>query len=172
MSHLRKNSGESAFTLFELIVVCALISVMLVVAVPPLRNNLLTDPLKASSRQVVGFVKGLREKAIREQQAYLIYFDISGNSIWAEKDHEIVLLDSEKANEDGVRLPEPVRILDVWTTGEGKLESGRPVLWVTKQGYMDQTVIHLGTDGGEVMSLLVSPFLGTVRIADSYVDLD
>ncbi len=170
---LRKDqTDESAFTLFELLVVCALISVMLVVAAPTLRNNLLTNPLKASSRQVIGIIKGIREQAVREQQAYFIHFDFSENSIWVEKDAKNELDEPEKEEKVILLLPEPARFLDVWTTSEGKKERDQTTLWISKQGYMDQTMVHLGNDGDEVMSLLFSPFLGPVRISDSYVNLD
>ncbi len=168
----RPGTEQSAFTLFELLVVLALMSVMLAVAVPTLRNSLLTDPLKTSSRQVIGVVKGIREQAVREQQAYLVYFDLSANSIWVEKDSEKRQEDQEEVEKNVLQLPETARLLDVWTTAEGKQDSGLPTLWISKQGYMDQAMIHLGDDGDGVMSLLFSPFLGTVRISDSYVDLD
>lgn len=166
------QSDESAFTLFELLVVCALISAMLAVAIPTLRNNLVTDPLKSSSRQVIGMIKGTRERAVREQQAYLIHFDLSESSIWAEKESEKRLEDPEGVKKNVLQLPEPVRLLDVWTTSEGKQESGQPVLWISKQGYMDQTMIHLGDDDDGVLSLMFSPFLGSVRVFANYVDLD
>jgi type II secretory pathway pseudopilin PulG len=162
---------ESAFTLFELLVVCALISVLLALAVPTLKNTLLTDPLKTSSRQVVGLIKAVREKAVRDQQGYLITFDLAENSIRFLKESAKGLEDPEKAKTDVLRLAEPVRILDIWTKTEGKLDKDQPTLWISKQGYIDETLIHLGNDKDEVISMLFSPFLGNVRITDSYVDL-
>ncbi len=168
----RSGNELSAFTLLELLVVLALISVMLAAAVPTLRNNLLTDPLKTSSRQLIGIIKEIREQAVREQQAYLVYFDLSANSVWAEKDSDDGSENQEETEKKRLELPEPARLLDVWTATEGKLDSGQPALWISKQGFMDQTMIHLGDDGDGVMSLLFSPFLGTVRISDSYMDLE
>lgn len=166
------RDGDSAFTLLELLIVLALISVMLAVAVPTLKNTLLTDPLKTSSRQLVGLVKEVRELAIREQKAYTLHFDLSEKSVRVAKDLETSLLDPDDIKENTLQLVEPVRFLDVWTASDGKQDTGQPVLWVSKQGYMDQTMIHLGTDGDEVMSILFSPFLGTVKIWDSYLDLE
>lgn len=166
------GADELAFTLIELLVVCALISITLAVAAPTLRNNLLTDPLKTSSRQMIGIIKGIREQAVREQQAYLVHFDLAESSIWVEKESEEGLEDPEGVKKNVLQLPEPARLLDVCTTSDGKQEDGQPTLWVSKQGYMDQTMIHLGNDDDEVLSLLFSPFLGTVRVFGSYVDLD
>lgn len=168
----RAGCNESAFTLFELLVVCALISVMLAIAVPTLKNSLLTDPLKTSSRQVIGLIKAVREKAVRDQQAYLITFDRPENRIWFVKESAVGREDVEENITDVLHLPEPIRILDIWTRSDGKQETDQPILWVSKQGYIDETLIHLGNDEDEVLSMLFSPFLGNVRITDKYVDLE
>ena len=162
---------ESAFTLFELLVVSALISVMLAFAVPTLKNTVLTDPLKTSSRQVIGLIKAVREKAVRDQQAYLITFDLPENRIRFLKESVVGLDDTGEDVADELHLTEPVRILDVWTRSEGRQDADRQVLWVSKQGYIDETLIHLGNDKDEVLSMLFSPFLGKVQIMDTYVEL-
>jgi prepilin-type N-terminal cleavage/methylation domain-containing protein len=164
--------NESAFTLFELLVVSALISVMLAVAVPTLKNTVLTDPLKTSSRQVIGLIKAVREKAVRDQQPYLITFDLSENSIRFLKESVVGFDDTVEDITDELHLTEPVRILDVWTKSEGRQDTDRQILWVSKQGYIDETMIHLGNDKDEVLSMLFSPFLGKVQITDTYVDLE
>lgn len=164
--------GESAFTLFELLVVCALISVMLAVAAPTLKNSMLTDPLKASSRQVIGLIKAVREKAIRDQQTYVITFDLSGNRIWYRQGSAAAPEEPEEVKTDALKLVQPVRIVDIWTKSEGKMNEGRPQLWVSRQGYIDETMIHLENDEDEVLSMLFSPFLGNVRITDSYVEME
>ncbi len=163
--------NESAFTLFELLVVSALISVMLAVAVPTLKNTVLTDPLKTSSRQVIGLIKAVREKAVRDQQAYLITFDLSENRIRFLKESVVGFDDTGEDITDELHLTEPVRILDVWTKSEGRQDTDRQILWVSKQGYIDETLIHLGNDKDEVLSMLFSPFLGKVQIMDTYVEL-
>lgn len=165
-------ANESAFTLFELLVVCALISVLLALGVPTLKNTLLTDPLKTSSRHIIGLIKAVREKAIRDQQAYLISFDLVDNTIRFLKESAKGQEDPDAEETDVLHLEKPVRILDLWTKTEGKLDDGQLTLWISKQGYIDETLIHLGNDEDEVMSILFSPFLGNVRITDSYVDLE
>jgi prepilin-type N-terminal cleavage/methylation domain-containing protein len=163
---------DSGFTLFELLVVCALISVMLAVAAPTLKNSILTDPLKASSRQVIGLIKAVREKAIRDQQAYVITFDLSGNVIWYRQETAAAPEDPDEVQTDALQLTQPVRIVDIWTKSEGKMDEGRPQLWVSRQGYIDETMIHLENDEDEVLTMLFSPFLGNVRITDSYVEME
>jgi type II secretory pathway pseudopilin PulG len=168
----RAGCGESAFTLFELLVVCALISVMLAVAAPTLQNSLLTDPLKTSSRQVIGLIKAVREKAVRDQQAYAITFDLSENRIWYRQESAIEVEEPDEVKAEALQLAQPIRIVDIWTRSAGTMAEGQPQLWVSRQGYIDETMIHLENDDDEVLSMLFSPFLGNVRITDSYVEME
>lgn len=163
---------EAGFTLFELLVVCVLISVMLAVAVPTLKNSLLTDPLKSSSRQVIGLIKAVREKAVREQQAYVITFDLAENRIRYRQEAATEADEPEVAQDEALQVAQPVRIVDIWTRSGGRIEEGQPQLWVSRQGYIDETMVHLENDDDEVLSLLFSPFLGSVRLTDGYVDME
>ena len=164
--------GEAAFTLFELLVVSALIAVMLAVAVPTLKNTLLTDPLKTSSRQVIGLIKAVREEAVREQQAYVITFDLEKNRIWYRKETAVEQQEPDEVAADALQLAQTVRVTDIWTRSDGRLDEGQPQLWVSRQGYIDETLIHLENDEDEVLTMLFSPFLGNVRITDSYVEME
>lgn len=169
----RTGRDESAFTLFELLIVCALISVMLAVAAPTLKNSLLTDPLKSSSRKVIGLIKAVREKAVRDQQAYVITFDLTENRIWYRRESATEAEEpDDEVPEDALHLKQPVRIVDIRTRSGGKMDEGQPQLWVSRQGYIDETMIHLENDDDEVLTMLFSPFLGNVRITDSYVDME
>ncbi|MBB5347357.1 prepilin-type N-terminal cleavage/methylation domain-containing protein [Desulfoprunum benzoelyticum] len=169
---VREGCGESGFTLFELLVVCALISVMLAVAAPTLKNSLLTDPLKTSSRQVIGLIKAVREKAVRDQQAYIITFDLAENRIWFRQESAIEMEEPDEVEAEALYVPQPVRIVDIWTRSGGMMDEGQPLLWVSRQGYIDETMIHLENDDDEVLSMLFSPFLGNVRITDGYVEME
>jgi hypothetical protein len=48
---------------------------------------------------------------------------------------------------------------------------GDAVIRFTKQGYAQQVVIHLGTNDGRAYSLVLSPFLGTIKTYDRYVEI-
>ena len=77
---------EKGFTLIELIVVTFLIGIMLSISIPSLRNTFFTDPLKASTRKIIGLVTGVRELAARSQQPYLLHISQMENRIWYEKE--------------------------------------------------------------------------------------
>lgn len=168
---LRRHGNEAAFTLVELLVVCLLISIMLAVSVPVLRDTLLTDHLKATTRKIIGTIKALREEAVREQQSFSLYFDIEQKRIWYEKDGEKDQEEQKAAMERGLHLPSSVRILDVWTKSDGRQSLGTATLWISRQGYMDMTVIHM-TDDSDTISIVFSPFLGAIKVVDGYADLE
>ena len=167
--------SSRGFTLLELIVVVALIGIMLVVSVPNLQNTLIDDQLKATSRKIIGLIRGVRELAVREQQPYFLSIDRNQNRIWYEKDTEIeVTEDAEDTENTGDRqelnIPDDIRISEIWTRSEGEYSDDQSRIWVSRKGYMDQTVLHLRDEDDNVLSLHFSPFLGSVTIYDEYTE--
>lgn len=171
---LRRNTfqsscgGETGFTLMELIIVCTLVGLFLSISIPTLRNNLYVNQLETTARKIIGTVKELRNMAVRDHKAYLLHFDIGGNEFWYEPDGTINPFGDEPKTV--TTLPEEVRFSDVQTHFQGTNNSGIVTLWISKQGYMDQTVVHLSNDGGKILSLLFSPFSGSAKVYDEYVE--
>ena len=50
--------------------------------------------------------------------------------------------------------------------------SGEVVLWVNKQGYVEQTILHLADDQDNIISLVLSPFFSTIKAYDTYINLE
>ncbi len=162
-----KNIDNKGFTLLELIVVCALIGIMLVVSVPALRNTLLEDQLKTTSRRMIGFINGVRELAVREHHAYVIHFNRTENTLWYEKDQHTD--NKEKLmDRQSFTLSDDVRISEIWTRSKGVFPLNLDKIWVSRKGYMDQLILHLTDVQENVMSLHFSPFLQTVTVYDTY----
>lgn len=163
------------FTLLELVVVLALIGIMLVVSVPTLHDALIDDQLKATSRKVIGFIRGVRELAVREQQPYFLSIDKNESRIWYEKDTDIEATEVSEDTEDTedreeLTIPDEIRVSEIWTRSEGEYSDDQNRIWVNRKGYMDQTVLHLRDDDDNVISLHFSPFLGSVRVYDEYTE--
>ncbi len=164
---LRFLRDEAAFTLMELLVVCTLISIMLVISIPNMRSSLFTDPIRVSTRKVVGTVKGLREKAVRKQQSVILNLDMEEGGFWYDKEQ---LGGDDEVKISEFVLPSSVKIVDVWTKSGGNVAYGSYELWISKRGYMDHTVITLGDDSGASVSIILSPFLGSIKVVDEYVN--
>jgi general secretion pathway protein H len=164
------TSTDSAYTLIELTVVMFLIGLMLALTIPRIQYAFLSDDLKTATRRMVGTIKTLREKAIREQKAFKLYLDMESNRYWDESNGMTEDERSEKRDNAPV-LPGNVQIIDVSRRGKGKKSVGDAVIRFSKKGYVEHAVVHLGTKNDSVRALVLSPFLGTVKVYDEYVDL-
>ena len=131
---------------------------------------MLTDDLKATVRRMVGTVRSLRNEAIREQKIYTLHFDLESNRFWIES-ADITDEGRDLAYEKAYRLPEGVRILDVWRRGTGKKMAGETSIRFTKKGYVEQSIIHLAAEDGREFTLVLSPFLGKVKVHEKYVEI-
>ena len=151
----------------ELIIVSALAVLFLSISIPTLRNSIYTNELDSTARKIVGTVQELRNLAVREHKAYLLHFDMNENRIWYELDGTIDAFGDDQ--EPGTRLPEGVEIQEIRTHSQGSVNQGTVTLWISKQGYMDQTVVYLQEGNDKNVSLFFSPFAGSARVYDEYV---
>ncbi len=165
--------NQQGFTLLELIIVCLLITVSLAFSVPNFRQSLVVDQLAASSRKVIALIKEVRTKASQEQQAYLILVDLDQEKISFQADLPASKQDKDRmASRPTIKLSPSVRFQDIQSGSTERKISGEVTLWVNKHGYMDQTIFHLSDDQDHVMSIVLSPFLPTIKAHDSYIGLE
>ncbi len=163
--------GKGGFTLLELIVVCALIGIMLSLSIPSLRTTFFSDPLKTTARRLIGLVNGVRELAVREQQPYLLHINQGEKRIWyeredkKEKKDKKANMEDDKRHRQELRLPEGITISAVWMGKDDSLQD-QTTLWITKQGYMMQTLIQIEDDAGNNLKVQFFPFLDSAVIAD------
>ncbi len=163
-------ADEAAFTLIEILVVCLLVSIVLAATIPVVHDTLLTDQLRVASRKVIGTVRELREDAIRSRQAYILSFDLDRKRFWYER-ADGRDRGGESSARNGTRLPSSVRILDIRTKSAGRQSRGIVNLWISRQGYMDMTVIHLAGDS-DTLSIFFSAFLGSIKVVAGYADME
>jgi len=164
--HADSNRG---FTLLELLVVCLLISISLAFSVPTLRGALVTDKLAAGARKLISLIGSGRSKAVISQEAQVVLFDLAEQKVWyqtaAERDDEG---DEQTGKGSSVTLPEGVRIDAIkQATGSSEHNPAADGLWVSKQGYMDETTIRLVDAKHRSMTLRIFPFIFKIRIDDS-----
>jgi type II secretory pathway pseudopilin PulG len=160
-----------AYTLIELAVVVFMIGLMLVIAIPRIQHSLLSNDLKAATRRMIATVRNLRDMAVRDQKVYRLHFDMESNQYWVEWD-SMTLEEQEEARQNASRLPGDIRILDIWYKGTGKKDMGEAVIHFTPEGYVQYAVIHLGTDEEKAHTIVLSPFLGTIKTFDKYVEME
>jgi general secretion pathway protein H len=159
---------DRGYTLIELSVVVLLIGMMLSLAVPRVRDTLLNDDLKATTRQIVGAARELRNEAVREQVDYVLHLDLAQPGFWtysadttAEKRDEI--------RKGAVRFPEGIRIADVRRPEEVRKTEGEVLIRFFRKGYVEPTIIHLVKDD-RAFTLVFNPFLQAVSVYEKYID--
>ncbi len=164
------NRNSSGYTLIELIVVLILLGLMIGLTVPRFRQAMVYDSLDATALRFIGLVQDLREKTLSGQVAYVLHIDIRDRKIWsyagtASEEEQVT------ARERAYELPVDIRIEDLWTWRDGKLyEEG--TIRFSRKGYIEQSMIHLRSDDGRRVSLELTPFLGSIKIHEGYVDFN
>ena len=162
---------KKGYTFIEITVVVLLIGLMMALTIPRFRYALLTDNLKTAARRLAGMIKTIRSEAVREQQSFILHFDLESNRFWIESgamSEEERLISQGKASS----LPSGVSIIDVWLKGKGKKVAGETAIRFTKKGYVQQSAIHLGSEDGRRFTLVLSPFLGRVQVLENYVEFE
>ena len=163
--------NREGYTLIELTVVVILIGLIIGMVIPRFREAVLTDNLLNSTNKMIGMIKTLRNQAIREQKVYILHLDMEGNRVWYDSPS---MTDEERARaaEKAPSLPEDVRIMDVWASGAGKRMTGEAGLRINKKGYIQQAIIHLGSQDDRQFTLLISPFLRKVKVFEKYLEFE
>jgi prepilin-type N-terminal cleavage/methylation domain-containing protein len=159
---------DRGYTLIELAVVVLLVGLMLLLAVPRVRDTLLNDDLKAATRLMLGTARELRNESVREQTDFVLHIDLGQSAFWiytadatAEKRAEV--------RKDAKRFPTGIRVMDVRHAGETKKAEGEAFIRFFHQGYVTPTVVHLAKDD-RVFTLIFNPFLQAVTVDEKQVD--
>ncbi|GBE12954.1 hypothetical protein BMS3Abin13_01247 [bacterium BMS3Abin13] len=170
------SSAPRGFTLIELLVVMVIIGIATAFVMPRLGSTLFSDQLKATSRHLIGLVSEASQEAVRKQSVILLRIDMEHNRVWLVEAAGERKAGEENGGNDGrhgqrLSVPGSVRIVDVSSLYGGKRSRGITDISFSKMGYVDKTFIHLHDNDGRSMTIMLSPFIGTIRVADSYVGL-
>ena len=156
-------SDNRAFTLIEMIVVTALISIMLVVAIPRLGGGIFSDGVDETARWIIAAVRQLKEKAVVEQKTYQLNVSPDTQQIWIT-DTGMAETDVAAAREQGHRLPKGVNIDHVAFSPDERFSSGTIPIGFYPKGYSEKAVIRLRTNDGDRLAFFIEPFLSRVNL--------
>ena len=167
MRHIKHKSG---FTLIELIVVIAIMSIMLVVVVPRFPPSFFTDSTREALSWIILNVRTLKERARDDQIKYVLHINVDTNRFWisTESMEEEALLQAEQ---NGYALSGDDNILDVEFSETGAVTYGTADICFYPKGYSDKAVIHIEDSGNNRKSVLIEPFLLNVKMVDEYVSI-
>jgi prepilin-type N-terminal cleavage/methylation domain-containing protein len=165
------KTSPAGFTLVELIVVMVLITMMTAFAIPKIRSSLFTDQLRATARKFIGLVAETGQEARSKRTEVKLRFDREQHLFTTAPAAGIAEDDTIKRYPT-VRVSESVQVVDITSVHSGKKTLGELVILFSPRGYVDKTVVHLRDDGGDELSVILSPFLGVTRVLEGYVSLD
>ena len=146
-----------------MVVVTALISIMLVVAIPRLHSGLSSDNGDETARWIIANVRQAKENAINQQKIYLLNISLDTQQLWVAP-ADLAETEAAGAREKGYRLPSGVNIDHVALSQTDRLSSGTIPIGFYPQGYSDKAVIRIRTNGGERLSVYIEPFLTHVNL--------
>jgi prepilin-type N-terminal cleavage/methylation domain-containing protein len=161
--------NKQGFTLVEILLVIILIGVVLVLAVPSIRDVLTGDNLKKASRQFIAMERKLHVEAVRDQITYILCIDLPNSAYW------VITSDMTPEKQDEIKkrplhLPSDVIIMDIVDENNQKTSVGEARLYFGKNNICSPAIIHLAYQEDR-MTIVINPFLGVTDIYDKYVDI-
>jgi prepilin-type N-terminal cleavage/methylation domain-containing protein len=168
-THADPSDDNGGYTLLELIVVIALISIMLAFAIPRLEDSLFVDNSKVASRWLLINIPALKTKAVREQTVLALRFSFSEAKAW------VVGPDTgeqaaEKYEAAAYTFPEGIKILDIDYPDREGVSTGEADIFFYPKGYSDWAIIHMEDADGNRYSFVVEPFLPKIKRVDEYLE--
>ena len=160
---------KNGYTLIELALIVFLLGLMLFLALPSVRENLIGDGIRTAVRRLIGSVRELRADASREQVDYVLHLDLNSRAFWTYS----IDMTPEKRDEKkkaAFHFPEGVRIADVSQIGAEKKSDGEITVRFFKKGHVQPTVIHL-QKGDSYFTLVLSPFSSSVKVYEKYAEI-
>lgn len=159
------------FTLIEISIVILIMGFLLSVTVPTIRENFLTDDLKATSRKLITTINFIKNRSASNYEDYILIIDIEKGKYWYESEY-MSETELEKAKKKVINIPDGIHIEDIHFKDSDKIFTGEAAIRFTKKGYNRLTLIHIGSSEGEKFTFLIRPFLGKVKLIEDYVDFD
>lgn len=158
----------AGFTLLELLIVIAVLSLTMALVVPRLPSSD-SSALKGSATALAATLRYLGESAITSKSCYRLHLDISGNSIRITRrlpgGYEVPPDDRLLARKI---LAGQVIITDVETSRLGKVSEGEVLIDFNAAGLSEYLTIHLRTAQGRETTVVGFPGSGKVKILDGY----
>lgn len=166
----RKNiftRNPRAFTLMELVVVMALVSIMLVVAIPRLGPGLFSDGGDDTARWIIATVQGLKTRSVMDQRTCFLHVSLDDQTMWISVDASSASETETEVPERLYPLPDGVSIEQVDFSSTHFVSAGTVAVAFYPKGYSDKAVIRIQNRNGERMSFFIEPFLSHIRMVRS-----
>lgn len=172
----RRKADSEGFTLLELVVVVVILALVLSLLTPRIQSALTGGDMRFAARMFISEIRKYRGEAAHTRTEQTMVIDIKENAVYSlevpsagQGDSGRVVWGEEKKR-NYRELPKGVRVEDVVILDLGKKQEGEARIRFFPNGTIDNSLIHLRSETGEVYTLEVNPLTGNVLIHDSYLD--
>ena len=164
----RLRCGAKGFTLFELIVVMAVLSVVLLIAYPKL-PHLEEIELNAEARRMAGLIRYLDEAAFTKKVYFRAWFRPDNGSVEVESSQDgLEFKNALDPSLRGFALRSGTDIRDIVVQGLGTINRGEAGVVFNPGIGAEAFNLHLERNG-RVLTVSYNPYTGRVKIIDCYV---
>lgn len=169
MQSARDKEPSTGFTLFELMVVIAVLSLVAMLIIPRLPSTSEGD-LKDSARTLAATVRYLGDIAVSTKTGYRLRVNLAAGSMEVSK----LLPEGEEAAVsdnllNSMSLREGIVFEDITTSRLGKQAAGTVTLDFSPLGVEDFVLLHLKTEGSDRhYTVALYPGSGRVEVSEGY----
>ncbi len=160
-------SRTSGFTLIELSLVILLIGLFSMLTVPMI-TGIGQDGLRASARRIAGTAKYFYNESVLTGREYRLVFDLEGRTFGAKALEDTGELVAETGIGRTRELARGARFQDIAVAGRGTFTTGEIIANIHPAGWLEETVIHLKNEDGDILTLRLMPFTGSTEMYDGY----
>lgn len=162
--------SAAGFTILEILVVILIIGAITGIAIPRL-STLLAADLKSAARKLGGGIQFCFNEAVIKQASVRLMFNLDSGEYWltylavSGSTGEFVELTNRVFPRQ--QLPAGIFFKDFITPHNMEtVFAGEDFITFYPTGYAEQAVIHLGSENGEVYTVLVKPLTGKIVVYD------
>ena len=158
MKTARRSSG---FTILEVLIVLSIVVLIAGLLAPRIW---FPPSLDSAVRQMSGLIRALHDQSRSTKRLYRLNFNTRTGEYWVTTiDGAVESPVTETQFRDRRSLPRDIQFQEILVGHRGRVGGGHAFMQFFPVGRVEPTVIKL-KDGQELVSLLVHPVLGTVRI--------
>jgi prepilin-type N-terminal cleavage/methylation domain-containing protein len=181
------RSGESGFTLFELIAVIIIVGLVFALAATKLDFLVPKYRLRGAAREVASLMKLGKARAVASGKDVYLEIDLSQGKYWLlvafpkDRDEAAAPTDRSKPIEPRVfeyqaafdrQLPEGVEFTDVITSEKDRVDRGRTRIRLLPLGTSGHTIVNLRNQESRELAVKLNGFTGSVTFYEEHKNAD